>query len=443
MIERYTRAVMGGLWSDEARYRNWLEIELCACEAMAELGYLPVEAARRVRAKADFRLERIAEIEERTRHDVIAFLEAVGDFIGEDTRYLHLGMTSSDVLDTALALTVRKAGVLLKEDLEGLKAVLREKALQYKYTPMMGRSHGIHAEPMSFGLKPALWYDEIDRHQERLSLALEHMAVCKLSGAVGTFANLDPRVEEMVAQRLGLKPAPVSNQVVQRDRHAFFITTLAGIGATLEKIAVELRHLQRTEVREVEEGFAPGQKGSSAMPHKRNPIGGENITGLARLLRSYAVAALENVPLWHERDISHSSVERVIFPDATIVLDYALARTTNLIRNLQVFPENMRENLERTHGLFNSQRVMLALAGKGLAREKAYVLVQRNAMRVWQERRDFIDLLLADEEVRTYLGEEELRDCFNLDYHLKHIDFIFDRVFQNNTNTTQLDMEME
>lgn len=429
MIDRYSRPDMTAIWTDEAKCRHWLAIELAACDAMAELGDFPVEKARSIRERADFRLDRMQEIERETKHDVIAFLTAVGDYIGDDTRFLHKGMTSSDVLDTGLAMQTVQAGKLLQEDLSNVKAALKERAYEHKMTPCIGRSHGIHAEPVTFGLKLAIFYDEFTRHEERLKLALDQMAVCKISGAVGTFANVDPRVESMVAEKLGLSPAPASNQVIQRDRHAFFVSVLAGIGATMEKVAVEIRHLQRSEVREVGEGFSKGQKGSSAMPHKRNPIATENLTGVARLLRGYAVSQLESVALWHERDISHSSVERVVFPDATIVLDYGLHRLANVMRNLDVFPEQMQQNLDEAKNLFNSQRVLLRLTEKGLSREAAYALVQRNAMEAWREQRDLREVIGQDAEVTAKLSAAELDGCFDMEYHLKHVDTIFGRVF--------------
>ncbi len=429
MIARYTRPEMGRIWTLENKYRKWLDVELAVCEARAERGEIPEWAMKEIREKAAFRVERIDEIEKETQHDVIAFLTCVAEHVGPASRFIHEGLTSSDVLDTANALLFLEASDLLLDDLDRLLDVLKRRAFEFKDVVMMGRSHGIHAEPITFGLKWALWSAEMQRNRERMFRARETMRVGKISGAVGTFANIDPDIEERVCRRLGLEPAPISTQVIQRDRYAEYFTTLAVIGCTVEKIAVEIRHLQRTEVREAEEYFAPGQKGSSAMPHKRNPIASENLSGLARVLRGNALAAMENVALWHERDISHSSVERIIGPDSTILLDYMLNRLTRLLDTLVAYPERMRANMEITGGLLFSQRVLLALVGKGLSREDAYRMVQRNAMKVWQEGGHLRDRLAADLEVAAHLSIGELEALFDLRYHLKHVDAIFRRVF--------------
>lgn len=429
MIERYSRPEMTAIWGAENRYRKWLEIEIYACEAHAEMGTVPREAVERIKAKADFNISRIDEIEKVVKHDVIAFLTSVADYIGEDSSYLHLGLTSSDVLDTSFAMLLNEASGLIINGIKILMDAIRKRAFEHKNTPMIGRSHGIHAEPVTFGIKMALWYDEMRRNLRRMESARETISYGKISGAVGTFANIDPHVEEYVCARAGLKPAPCSTQVIQRDRHAEFFSTLAIIASSIEKFAVEIRHLQRTEVLEAEEFFSKGQKGSSAMPHKRNPVLSENLTGLARLIRGYSVSALENIPLWHERDISHSSVERVIGPDATILMDFMLHRCTGLIENLVVYPENMMKNLNLMRGLVFSQRVLLSLAGKGVSRERAYALVQRNAMKVWEQGKDFQQELIADPEVREYLTQDEISEAFDLNYHLKHVDTIFKRVF--------------
>ena len=381
------------------------------------------------KSKANFDIHRIDEIEKVVKHDVIAFLTSVADYIGDDSRFVHLGLTSSDVLDTSFAMLLSEASDLIIADIKRLMEAIKKRAFEHKDTPMIGRSHGIHAEPVTFGIKLALWYDEMRRNLRRMEAAKETVSYGKISGAVGTFANIDPKVEEYVCKKAGLKPAPCSTQIIQRDRHAEFFSTLAIIASSIEKFAVEIRHLQRTEVLEVEEFFSKGQKGSSAMPHKRNPVLSENLSGLARLLRGYAVSALENVPLWHERDISHSSVERVIGPDATILMDFMLTRCCGLIENLVVYPANMMKNLELMKGLVFSQRVLLELANAGASREKAYALVQRNAMKVWEEGKDFQTELLGDPEVRSYLSEEKIREAFDLGYHLKHVDTIFQRVF--------------
>ena len=436
MIPRYTRPEMGRIWTPERRYRIWLDVELAACEAMVRLGEVPPEDFEALRRTFDgyaftaADVARIEEIERTVKHDVIAFLTFVEEKGGPAARHLHKGMTSSDVLDTTLAVQLAEATALLLEGVDRVMAAVKKRAHEHARTPMMGRSHGIHAEPITFGLKLAGWYDAWARRRESIAHAGRTVAVGKISGAVGTFANVDPRVEAFVMERLGLAGGEgAATQVVNRDRHADFFTALAVAGGTLEQHATEVRHLQRTEVREAEEPFTAGQKGSSAMPHKRNPILSENLTGLARLLRGYALAALEDVALWHERDISHSSVERVIGPDATIALDFALHRFAGMIENLRVYPERMKENLDVTGGLYEAQRVLLALVGKGVARQQGYVFVQRNAMKVWEEKVDFRTALKRDPDVSRVLGADEIDACFALEYHLKHVDTIFRRVF--------------
>jgi adenylosuccinate lyase len=429
VIERYTKPEMARIWEAKNRFDIWLDIEILAMEAMVSKGWIPADALARVKKKAKFDIARIDEIELRVKHDVIAFLTSVADYIGDDSRFLHMGMTSSDVLDTSFAVQMRQALALLIKECEAVYAVLKKRAIEHKDTVMIGRSHGIHAEPVTFGLKLALWADEMRRNIKRLKSARETISVGKLSGAVGTFANIDPFVEEYVCRKLGLKPAPVSTQIVQRDRHAEVFAAIAVVGSSLDKFAVEIRHLQRTEVLEAEEYFSEGQKGSSAMPHKRNPVLSENISGLSRLLRGYSVTAMENVALWHERDISHSSAERVIAPDATIVLHFALVRFKGLIEKLIVYPERMLENLERTHGLLYSQRVMLALAGKGLSRERAYETVQKPAMVCWRTGKPLQSLLWKEKAVRDLLSKQEFEALFDIGYYLKNVDYIFDRVF--------------
>ena len=429
VIERYSRPEMTRIWEPENRYRKWLEIEIYACEAHAEMGRIPKDAVDRIRAKASFDVERIDEIERTVKHDVIAFLTSVADYIGDDSRFVHLGLTSSDVLDTSFAMLLKESAELIIVDIKRLMEVIKVRAYEHKMTPQMGRSHGIHAEPVTFGLKMALWYDEMARNLKRMESALATISYGKLSGAVGTFANIDPQVEAYVCKKAGLTPAPCSTQVLQRDRHAEYFTTLAIVASSIEKFSVEIRHLQRTEVLEAEEFFSKGQKGSSAMPHKRNPVLSENLSGLARLIRGYAVSAMENIPLWHERDISHSSVERIIGPDATVLLDFMLNRAIGLIENLVVYPENMMRNLNQMRGLIFSQRVLLKLAESGASREKAYALVQRNAMKVWEEGKDFQEELLGDPEVTGFLSADEIKEAFDLGYHLKHVDTIFTRVF--------------
>jgi len=434
MIPRYSRPEMAAIWSPETRFRIWFEIEAHALEAMAEIGIVPKEAAEKVWQRgrgATFDVARIDAIEREVKHDVIAFLTHLAEIVGPEARFVHLGLTSSDVLDTCLSVQLTRAADLLLADLGALKAALRRRAFEHKDTPTIGRSHGIHAEPTTFGLKLAYAYAEFDRAEHRLKNAREDIATAAISGAVGTFANVDPRVEAHVAKALGLGVEPISTQVIPRDRHAMFFATLAVIASSVERLATEIRHLQRTEVLEAEDYFSPGQKGSSAMPHKRNPVLSENLVGLARMVRSYALPAMENVALWHERDISHSSVERMIGPDATVTLDFALARLANLIENLVVYPESMRMNLDRLGGLIHSQRILLALTQAGIPRETAYNLVQRNAMKVWQNRADFLTELLTDAEIRAVLSESELRQLFDLHYHLKHVDTIFERVFRS------------
>jgi adenylosuccinate lyase len=429
VIPRYSRPQMAAIWAPENRFRIWFEIEALACEAQAALGVIPESAARAVRGKGAFDIARIDEIERETHHDVIAFLTNLAEHVGAEARFVHQGMTSSDVLDTCLAVQLKQAADLLLADLDALLAVLKRRAFEHKLTPVIGRSHGIHAEPTTFGLKLAGHWAEFARDRERLAAARQDIATCAISGAVGTFANIDPRVEAYVAEKLGLKPEPISTQVIPRDRHAQFFMTLALVAAGIERLATEIRHLQRTELREVEEYFAPGQKGSSAMPHKRNPILAENLTGLARLVRATVGPALENVALWHERDISHSSVERVIAPDATIALDFALARLTGLIDRLVVYPERMRQNLEALGGLVDSQRVLLALTQAGMSREDAYRAVQRHAMAAWHGEGRFADLLKRDPEIISRLDVRRIDALFDPAYHLKHVDTIFRRVF--------------
>ncbi|GAA4661645.1 adenylosuccinate lyase [Bartonella pachyuromydis] len=432
MITRYSRPEMVTIWSPQTKYRIWFEIEAHACDALAELGVIPKEAAKIIWEKgkaAEFNVNRINEIEVITKHDVIAFLTHLAEFVGPEARFIHQGMTSSDVLDTTLNIQLMRASDILLKDIDQLLEALKRRACEHKETITIGRSHGIHAEPTTFGVKFALAYAEFSRCRKRLLAAREEISTCAISGAVGTFANIDPRVEEHVAKALGLHPEPVSTQVIPRDRHAMFFATLGVIASSIERLAIEIRHLQRTEVLEAEEHFSPGQKGSSAMPHKRNPVLTENLTGLARMVRAFAIPAMENVALWHERDISHSSVERYIGPDATITLDFALARLTSVIENLIVYPENMQKNLNKFRGLVHSQRVLLALTQAGMSREDSYRIVQRNAMKVWEQGKDFLEELLHDKDVTKVLGEEELREKFDLSYHTKHINTIFQRVF--------------
>ena len=429
MIPRYTRAEMARIWEADNRFRIWLDIETLACEAQAELGVIPKEVVPVIRAKGNFDIARIDAIETEVKHDVIAFLTSVAEFVGPEARFIHQGMTSSDVLDTCLSVQLVQAADLLLDDLDLVLASIKARAYEHQHTVCIGRSHGIHAEPLTFGLKLASWYAEMDRNRTRLRAARATIATGAISGAVGTFANIDPYVEEYVCARLGLTPEPVSTQIIPRDRHAEYFCTLAVIASSMERIAVEVRHLQRTEVLEAEEHFSKGQKGSSAMPHKRNPILAENLTGQARYIRALCLPALENVALWHERDISHSSVERYIGPDATVALDFSLRRLNGLIKNLVVYPEQMRKNLEQMKGLIFSQKILLDLTQAGVSREDAYRLVQRNAMKVWEAGKDFQQELLADAEVVGALGEAKIRESFDLSYHLKHVDTIFARVF--------------
>jgi len=420
---------MGSIWEDENRYAKWLDVEIAACEAMSEEGIIPAKALKVIKEKAEFSVERIMEIEEETKHDVIAFLTNVAEYVGPESRYIHLGLTSSDILDTSFALLLKEAMNFIIQDIARFMKTLKKRAIEHKNTVMIGRSHGIHAEPITFGLKLAVWYSEMERNLNRLKDALNIISYGKLSGAVGTFANISPRVEELTCKKLGLTPAKISTQIIQRDRHAQYFTALAILAGTLEKIAVEIRHLQRTEVLEAEEPFKKGQKGSSAMPHKKNPIGSENISGLARLVRSNSLAAMENIALWHERDISHSSVERVIAPDSTILIDYMLHRLDRIMSGLVVHPDNMIKNLNKTKGLFFSQQVLIKLAEKGLDRQKAYVMVQRNAMKVWESGKDFKGLIMEDQDICRNLSKKEIEEMFDVNYHLTHVDDIFERVF--------------
>jgi adenylosuccinate lyase len=432
MIPRYSRPRMAALWEPQARFRIWFEIEAHATDALVALGVVPKEAAAAVWAKAKnavFDVERIDAIEREVKHDVIAFLTHLAEIVGPEARFLHQGMTSSDVLDTCLAVQLARACDILIEDVDGILAVFKRRAFEHKLTPTIGRSHGIHAEPVTFGLKLAQAYAEFARHRERLLAARREVATCAISGAVGTFANIDPRVEEHIAAKMGLAVEPISTQVIPRDRHAMFFATLGVVASSVERLATEIRHLQRTEVLEAEEFFAEGQKGSSAMPHKRNPVLSENLTGLARMVRAYVMPAMENVALWHERDISHSSVERMIGPDATVTLDFALARLASVVDKLMIYPDAMRRNLDRLGGLHNSQRVLLALTQAGVSREEAYRVVQRNAMKVWRGEGDFLDLLKADKEVSSQLADETLEALFDESYHFRHVDTIFGRVF--------------
>lgn len=429
MIPRYSRPIMEKIWEPENRFQIWFEIEAHACDAQAELGVIPKEAAQAVWEKGGFDVKRIDAIEAEVKHDVIAFLTSLAEYVGPEARFVHQGMTSSDVLDTCLSVQLSQAADILLEDMDNLLAALKRRAIEHKLTPTVGRSHAIHAEPTTFGVKLAGFYAEFKRNKDRLEIAREEIATCAISGPVGTFASIDPKVEQHVADKLGLKIEPVSTQIIPRDRHAVFFAVLGVIASSLERLAVEVRHLQRTEVREAEEFFSEGQKGSSSMPHKRNPVLTENITGLARLVRGHVIPALENVALWHERDISHSSVERVIGPDSTIGLDFALARMTNVIDKLIVYPENMQSNLDKLGGLIHSQRVLLELTQKGMTREESYAAVQRNAMPVWLEGKDFRNLLKADSAIEKYLSHNEIDDLFEMSFHMKHIDTIFFRVF--------------
>ncbi|MCI2792001.1 adenylosuccinate lyase [Staphylococcus pettenkoferi] len=427
MIERYSREEMSHIWTDQNRYEAWLEVEILACEAWSKLGYIPKEDVEKIRQNAKVDVDRAKEIEEQTRHDVVAFTRQVSETLGEERKWVHYGLTSTDVVDTALSYVVKQANDIIEKDLERFIDVLAEKAKKYKYTLMMGRTHGVHAEPTTFGVKMALWYAEMKRNFERFKRVREEIEVGKMSGAVGTFANIPPEIEAHVCKELGLDCAPVSTQTLQRDRHAYYIATLSLISTSLEKFAVEVRNLQKTETREVEEAFAKGQKGSSAMPHKRNPVGSENITGISRVIRGYITTAYENVPLWHERDISHSSAERVMLPDVTIALDYALNRFTNIIDRLTVYEDNMKENINKTFGLVFSQRVLLALINKGMVREEAYDTVQPKAMESWQTKTPFRELVEQDSKITDLLSKEDLDECFNPEHHLNQVDTIFQR----------------
>lgn len=428
MIDRYTRPEMGKIWTEENRFQAWLEVEILACEAWVKLGEIPEEDVKKIRENASFDINRIQEIEQDTRHDVVAFTRAVSETLGEERKWVHYGLTSTDVVDTALSYLIRQANEIILKDIENFIEVLKNKAQEHKYTVMMGRTHGVHAEPTTFGLKLALWHEEMKRNLERFKAAAAGIEYGKISGAVGTYANIDPFVEQYVCEQLGLKPAPISTQTLQRDRHADYMSTIALIASSIEKFAVEIRGLQKSETREVEEFFAKGQKGSSAMPHKRNPIGSENMAGLARVIRGYMLTAYENVPLWHERDISHSSAERIIIPDATIALNYMLNRFSNIVKNLTVYPENMKRNMDRTLGLIYSQRVLLALIDKGLTREEAYDTVQPRAMESWEKQVPFRELVDADEVISSKLTKEEIDDCFDYHFHIKHVDTIFNRL---------------
>jgi adenylosuccinate lyase len=430
MIERYTTPQMKFLWSDQNRFQKWLNIEILACEAMSQLGMIPKTAVSKIKKKAKFDVNRIAEIEEKTKHDVIAFLTNVAENVGPESRYIHFGMTSSDILDTSLSLLMKESGELILEDLEKLGVSLKKRAFQFKHTPMIGRTHGVHAEPITLGLKFAIWFAEVQRDAGRLKKAIDTISVGKISGAVGTFSNLNPKVEEYVCKKLKLKPASISSQIIQRDRHAEFMCALAIVASSIEKFATEIRSLQRTEILELEEGFSKGQKGSSAMPHKRNPITCERLCGLARLVRTNAQASLENITLWHERDISHSSVERVIIPDSTILVDYMLIQFNRIIENLIVYPENMMKNLNKTGGMIFSGRLLLELSKKTPSKEEAYQIVQDNAMKAWTENKNFQDLIRNDKRVRKYLREQEITECFDLKYYLRNVDYIFKRVFK-------------
>jgi adenylosuccinate lyase len=420
---------MAGIWEPENKFQKWLDVEIAACEAWVKLGEIPQRSLSIIKKRAKFNIRKIDKIEKTVKHDVIAFLTSVAEYVGPESRYIHMGLTSSDILDTALAVMMREAADIIIRDVKGLQSVIKRNAFKYKKTLQMGRSHGIHAEPMTFGLKFALWYEEMKRNLSRLEAARETISFGTLSGPVGTYSSLPPSIERYVCKKLGLKPAPIATQVIQRDRHAEYMNALALTAATIEKIALEIRHLQKTDILEAEEPFQAGQKGSSAMPHKRNPIGSENLCGLARVVRSNALSAMENIALWHERDISHSSVERVIIPDSTILVDYMLVRLTNILKDLQVYPDRMRENMDKSYGLHCSQRVLLNLVDKGLSREKAYRLVQKIAMRSWKQRKSFQYLLKKDAQITEYLSVKEIDKLFEVSYYLRHVDFIFKRVF--------------
>lgn len=427
MIERYSRDEMSSIWTDQNRYEAWLEVEILACEAWSELGYIPKEDVKKIRENAKVNVERAKEIEQETRHDVVAFTRQVSETLGDERKWVHYGLTSTDVVDTALSYVIKQANEILEKDLERFIDVLAAKAKKYQYTLMMGRTHGVHAEPTTFGVKMALWYTEMKRNLKRFKEVRKEIEVGKMSGAVGTFANIPPEIEAYVCEHLGIDTAAVSTQTLQRDRHAYYIATLALIATSMEKFAVEIRNLQKTETREVEEAFAKGQKGSSAMPHKRNPIGSENITGISRVIRGYITTAYENIPLWHERDISHSSAERIMLPDVTITLDYALNRFTNIVDRLTVYEDNMRNNIDKTYGLIFSQRVLLALINKGMVREEAYDKVQPKAMESWETKTPFRELIEQDSSITDVLSSEELDDCFDPKHHLNQVDTIFAR----------------
>ncbi|GAB3043182.1 adenylosuccinate lyase [Virgibacillus ainsalahensis] len=428
MIERYTREEMGAIWTEENKYKAWLEVEILACEAWSELGVIPKKDVENLRANASFDMNRIYEIEQETRHDVVAFTRTVSETLGEERKWVHYGLTSTDVVDTALSYLLKQANDIIRKDLTNFIEILKNKAIEHQHTVMMGRTHGVHAEPTTFGLKLALWYEEMKRNLERFEQAAKNVEFGKLSGAVGTYANIDPFIEQYVCEKLGTSPAPVSTQTLQRDRHAAYMSALALTATSIEKFATEIRGLQKTETREVEERFAKGQKGSSAMPHKRNPIGSENMTGMARVVRGYMMTSFENVSLWHERDISHSSAERVILPDATIALNYMLNRFGNIVKNLTVFPDNMKRNIDRTHGVIFSQRVLLTLIDKGMNREAAYDSVQPKAMEAWETGTHFKQLVEADGQITSKLTQAEIDDCFDYTYHLKNVDVIFNRI---------------
>jgi adenylosuccinate lyase len=428
MIERYSRPEMAAIWTEENKFKAWLEVEILSCEAWSELGIIPKEDVALLREKASFSIDRIYEIEQETRHDVIAFTRSVSETLGEERKWVHYGLTSTDVVDTALGYLLKQANQIIEKDLLNFIQILKDKAIAYKHTPMMGRTHGVHAEPTTFGLKMALWHEEMKRNLERFRFAAEGVEYGKMSGAVGTYANIDPFIEIYVCGKLGTKAAPISTQTLQRDRHAEYMATLALIGTSLDKFATEIRALQKSEMREVEEPFGKGQKGSSAMPHKRNPIGCESISGLSRVIRGHMLSAYENVTLWHERDISHSSVERIILPDATMLLDYMLNRFGNIVKNLTVFPENMKRNMQSTYGVPFSGRVLTKLIDKGYSREKAYDTVQPKAMMAWEQQRSFREIVESDSEIREQLSLEEIADCFDPSWHLKHVDTIFERL---------------
>lgn len=428
MIDRYSRKEMTAIWTEKNQFQSWLDVELAVCRAWSELGHIPADDVNLLYKNASFDIDRIKEIEEVTRHDVVAFTRAVSETLGDEKKWIHYGLTSTDVVDTATGVRIKQANAILRKGIDLMIEVLAKKAKEHKYTIMMGRTHGIHAEPTTFGLKCALWYAEMLRNKDRFEKAADEIEYGKISGAVGTFANIPPQIEVLVCEYLGLKPAPISTQTLQRDRHAYYMSTIALIGSSLEKMAVEVRHLQKSETREVEERFMAGQKGSSAMPHKRNPIGSENITGCARVLRGYMITAFENIPLWHERDISHSAAERIIIPDATMLLDYMLDRFARIIDNLVVFEDNMLENIQKTHGLVFSQRLLLKIINKGVSREESYDMVQPLAMKAWESRQPLMDLVTKDENILKHLSVEEIEDAFDLNHHVSQVDVLFTRV---------------